>query len=126
MSHVEAVVSSPIGVQPLRAVPDGRSANSSIQAEIVWRRTLELAESFDQNHLFAVVLELLRVSHYELVTMVDAQMLGRTRMGTHPIDLVARRASGLLQRAIAFLGGANSSGRGRLGRCSTMSKEALA
>jgi hypothetical protein len=66
---------------------------------------VELADPFEQHHLFTVVLELLRTAGHDLDTMAHALVLGRSRLREHPTDLVAWRASRLLERGVAFLGG---------------------
>lgn len=81
------------------------------QSKLVWHRTLDLAEVFEQRHLFTVVLEVLRTAHYDLATMTHALAIGHAHLRDHRGDLVAWRAAGLLGRAIAFLGGQEPAGR---------------
>ncbi len=81
------------------------SSAPSIQAQAVWRRTLLLADSFDQHEMFAVVFDVLRTARHETGTLRDALVLGCHQVDDHPLDLVAPRACALLERAMAFMGG---------------------
>jgi len=96
-------------VNPERALDDwGRGvANSGAppKAQAVWRRTLELARSFDQASVFLVVFDVLRTAGHDTGTMTRALALGRDILRGSPGDLVARRACQLLERAILFMGG---------------------
>ncbi len=86
------------------------SSAPPVRAQAVWRRTFQLADPFDQDHAFAVVFDVLRTARHELGTLRDALELGRRRVDDHPVDLIARRACALLERAIAFMGGDGSAG----------------
>ena len=86
------------------------SSAPPIQAQTVWRRTFQLADPFDQDDVFAVVFDVLRTARHESGTLRDALELGRQRIDDHPVDLIARRACALLERAIAFMGGDASTG----------------
>ncbi len=81
-----------------------------IQAQTVWRRTFQLADPFHQDDVFAVVFDVLRTAGHESGTLRDALELGRRRVDDHPVDLIARRACALLERAIAFMGADGSTG----------------
>ncbi len=81
-----------------------------VQAQAVWRRTLQLADPFDQHDVFVVVFDVLRTARHESGTLWAALELGRRRVDDHPVDLIARRACALLERAIAFMGGDGSAG----------------
>ena len=80
------------------------------QAQAVWGRAFQLADSFEQDDMFAVVFDVLRTARHEWGTLRDALLLGRRRVDDHPADLVARRACAFLERAIAFMGGDGSAG----------------
>ena len=100
MSQVPALVPPIERTQkPLVGLEAGR------QPQHVWLRALELADPFDEHHLFAVVLEVLRTSRHDVATMTGALALGHTHLRQHPADLVAWRAIRLLERSVAFLGG---------------------
>lgn len=71
---------------------------------LVWARSMELAEQFEDSHLFVAVLDLLRTAGHDVVTLADAVALASAHVGRHPTDLVAWRAVGLLRRALVFLG----------------------
>ena len=86
------------------------SSAPSIQAQTVWQRTFQLADPFDQDDVFAVILDVLRAARHESGTLLDALELGRRRINERPVDLIARRACALLERAIAFMGGDSSAG----------------
>jgi hypothetical protein len=86
------------------------SLTPPVQAQAVWRRTFQLADPFDQDDGFAVVFDVLRTARHESGTLRDALELGRRRVDDHPVDLIARRACALLERAIAFMGGDGSAG----------------
>ena len=72
---------------------------------LVWARSIEVAEEFEESELFMVVLDLLRTAGHDVVAVADAMVLASAHVGEHPRDLVARRAVGLLRRALVFLGG---------------------
>ena len=80
------------------------------RSRLVWHRTLELAETFEQHHLFTAVLEILRTARHDLATLEHALALGHARLDDHPRDLVAWRATGLLGRSVTFLGGPGRAG----------------
>lgn len=82
-------------------------------SQLVWRRTLDLAETFEQRHTFTVVLEVLRTARYDVVTMAHALAIGHAHLRDQRDSLVAWRAAGLLGRAIAFLGGQQPAGNAR-------------
>ena len=66
---------------------------------------MEVAEDFEESHLFVVVLDLLRTAGHDVVTPADAVALASAHVGRHPRDLVAWRAVGLLRLALVFLSG---------------------
>lgn len=85
-----------------------------MQAQAVWGRAFQLADSFEQQDMYAVVFDVLRTARHESETLQDALLLGHRRVDDDPVDLVARRACAFLERSIAFMGGDRSSGaRGR-------------
>ena len=84
------------------------SSAPSMQARAVWGRAFELADSFEQHEMFAVVFDVLRTARHESGTLRDALLLGRRRVDDDPVDLVARRACAFLERTIAFMGGDGS------------------
>jgi hypothetical protein len=86
---------------PIRRFEPG----AGFRATAVLQRTDELAESFEQHQLFEVILDLLRTAGYEVAILADALALGEARAAAHPTDLTARRAAGMLERSVAFLGG---------------------
>ena len=79
-------------------------------AHLVWARSMEVADQFEESHVFVVVLELLRTAAHDADVVENAVALACSHIGEHPRDLVAWRALGLLKRALVFLGGAR---RGR-------------
>jgi hypothetical protein len=88
------------------ADPSERNGLSLVaRPHLVWARSIEIAEEFEQSELFTVVFDLLRTAGHDVVTMADAMVLASAHVGEHPRDLVARRAVGLLRRALVFLGG---------------------
>ncbi|MDQ4098147.1 MAG: hypothetical protein M3144_09805 [Actinomycetota bacterium] len=93
-----------------RPVQLPRPATAPELAQLVWRRTLELAEPFDQDSLFGVLFDVLRTASHDTATVTDAWVLGRSWVSDHPADFVARRACGLLERAILFMGGTTTAG----------------
>ncbi len=86
------------------------SSAPPVQAQAVWRRSFQLADPFDQDDVFVVVFDVLRTARHESGTLRDALELGRRRVDDHPVDLIARRAGALLERAIRFMGGDGSTG----------------
>ena len=86
------------------------SSAPPMQAQPVWGRAFELADSFEEHDMFAVVFDVLRTARHESGTLRDALLLGRRWVDDHPVDLVARRACAFLERAIAFMGGDGSTG----------------
>ena len=106
----------PIWHRPGLAMSAERLISSAppMQAQAVWGRAFQLADSFEQQDMFAVVFDVLRTARHESETLRDALLLGRRRVDDDPVDLVARRACAFLERSIAFMGGDGSSGvRGR-------------
>ena len=93
------------GGRPVLTVVDPVELPPPPHSKLVWHRTLELAETFEQRHLFMVVLDVLRAARYDVATMTYALALGHSHLADHRGDLVAWRAAGLLGQAIAFLGG---------------------
>ncbi len=86
------------------------SSAPPMHAQAVWQRAFQLAVSFEQDDVFAVVFDVLRTARHESATLRDALLLGRRRVADHPVDLVARRACAFLERTIAFIGGDGSTG----------------
>lgn len=86
--------------------PSGRDLLALVALpDLVWARSRELAEDFEESDLFVVVLDLLRTAGHDVVTVGNALVLASAHVGDHPRDLVAWRAAGLLRRALVFLGG---------------------
>ncbi len=106
-----AVFGAVVEDRPVLTLVDPLDIPLPPHSKLVWHRTLDLAETFEQRHLFAVVLEVLRTAHYDLATMTDALAVGHSHLRDHRGDLVAWRAAGLLGRAIAFLGGQEPAGK---------------
>ena len=73
-------------------------------AQLVWRHATEAPDDLDQHDVLAVVLDLLRIARHDVSTMLHALTLGRTRLRESPADLVAGRATLLLEQAITFMG----------------------
>ena len=78
---------------------------------LVWARSIEVADRFEESHVLVVVLELLRTAGHDVVTLGDAVAVGSAHLRRHPTDLVAWRALALLRRALVFLGGGAPGGR---------------
>ena len=95
---------------------DSGRARGSSRAETVWRRTVGLADVFEQRNLFVVVLELLRSARYDLTTLSEARLLGQAWVRDNATDLAAARSVAMLDRAVAFLGGGTGYGAGATAR----------
>ena len=108
MSQVPALAPPLERSEPSLAGPEYRWETQ--QPQHVWQRTLELADPFDEHHLFTVVLEVLRTSRHDVATMTQALAVGHSHLRQHRADLIAWRAIRLLERAVAFLGGESRSG----------------
>jgi hypothetical protein len=73
-------------------------------AQVVWRRALELTDPLVPRDPLAGMLEVLRAASHDVTTVAHALTLGRTQVREHPTDLLARLGTGLLERALAFMG----------------------
>jgi hypothetical protein len=74
------------------------------QAQIVWRRALDVSDPVKAHDALAAALELLRSARHDGALLAHALLLGRTRVRDHPQDIKARRGVTVLERGIAFLG----------------------
>jgi hypothetical protein len=74
------------------------------QAQVVWRRALELSDPLRAHDALAAALELLRSARHDGAVLAHALVLGRTRVRDHPEDTGARGGVKVLERGIAYLG----------------------
>jgi hypothetical protein len=74
------------------------------QAQLVWRRAVDLADPPTPPDRSALALDLLRAAHHVPATMAHALNLGRTHLRAHPGDAFARGGVTLLETTISFLG----------------------
>ena len=84
-----------------RHVPAGRPLE---QAQLVWRRAVDLADPPTPHDRSALALDLLRAAHHVPATIAHALNLGRTHLRAHPEDAFARGGVTILETAISFLG----------------------
>jgi hypothetical protein len=73
-------------------------------AHLLWARSMEVADRFEESHLLLAVLDLLRTAGHDVVTVENAVALASAHVDQHPTDLVGWRALGLLKPALVFLG----------------------
>jgi hypothetical protein len=84
-----------------RPAPAGRTPE---QAQLVWRRAVDLAAPHTPRDRSVITLDLLHAAHHVPATIAHALNLGRTHLRTHPEDAFAHGGVTILETAISFLG----------------------
>ena len=96
----EATTVASRGTLPVR--PSGPRPLASAQQ--VWRRAAEATDPLDRHDVLAVVLELLRAAHHDVVTVSHAVTIGRRCAVEHPSDAAVQRGVAFLEHALTFMG----------------------
>lgn len=87
------------------ALPMGPSGPRPLpNAQQVWRRAAEATDPLDRHDVLAVVLELLRAAHHDVVTVSHAVTIGRRCALEHPSDAAVQRGVVFLEQALTFMG----------------------
>ncbi len=85
----------PVGPSAARPLPD---------AQAVWLRAAEATDPLDRHDVLAVVLEVLRAAHHDVVTVSRALTIGRRCALDHPSDVAVQRGVEFLEQALTFMG----------------------